>query len=246
MKYTGEEKKYELSLRGVARIILVFIIPILAYGIAMFPSILLAYFLIKFLDFGNLFHIFIFSLAMMINYLLLVFSTILSTAFFINVLRLKYGEGEYAKTIMDKNTFKYTLYFALYYPTYRLMNIFILPPIKSFYLFLIGCRIGKNVFLAGEEWISDPCVVEIGDNTMIGGRSLITGHLGEEKLIVRKVKIGKNCLIGGESFIMPGVEIEDNVVVAAKSLVTKGKKLKSGKIYAGIPAKELKVGEKNQ
>ncbi|MCD6482023.1 MAG: acyltransferase [Thermoplasmata archaeon] len=126
------------------------------------------------------------------------------------------------------------------------MNIFILPPIKSFYLSLIGCRIGKNVFLAGEEWISDPCVVEIGDNTMIGGRSLITGHLGEEKLIVRKVKIGKNCLIGGESFIMPGVEIEDNVVVAAKSLVTKGKKLKSGKIYAGIPAKELKVGEKNQ
>ena len=75
---------------------------------------------------------------------------------------------------------------------------------------------------------------------------MITGHLGEEKLIVRKVKIGKNCLIGGESFIMPGVEIEDNVVVAAKSLVTKGKKLKSGKIYAGIPAKELKVGEKNQ
>ena len=108
MKYTGEERKYELSLRGVARIILVFVIPILAYGIAMFPSILLAYFLIKFLDFGNLFHIFIFSLSMMINYLLLVFSTILSTAFFINVLWLKYGEGEYAKTIMDKSTFKYT------------------------------------------------------------------------------------------------------------------------------------------
>ena len=241
MKYSGEEKKYEISLRGVARIILVFVIPILAYGIAMFPSILLAYFLIKFLDFDNLLHIFIFSLSMMINYLLLVFSTIFSTAFFINALRLKYGEGEYAKTIMDKTTFKYTLYFALYYPTYRLLNIFILPPIKSFYLSLIGCKIGKNVFLAGEEWISDPCVVEIGENTMIGGRSLITGHLAEEKLIIRRVKIGKNCLIGGESFIMPGVEIEDNVVLGAKSLVTKDKKLERGKIYAGIPAKELKM-----
>jgi len=148
------------------------------------------------------------------------------------------------KNIMDNNTLKYTLYFALYYPTYRLMNIFILPPIKSFYLSLIGCRIGKNVFLAGEEWISDPCVIEIGENTMIGGRSLITGHLAEDKLIVRKVKIGKNCLIGGESFIMPGAEMEDNVVVGAKSLVTKGKKLKSGKIYAGIPAREIKTGEK--
>ena len=68
---------------------------------------------------------------------------------------------------------------------------------------------------------------------MIGGRALITGHLAEDKLIIKKVKIGKNCLIGGESFIMPGVIIEDNVVVGAKSLVTKNKKLEKGKVYVG-------------
>jgi acetyltransferase-like isoleucine patch superfamily enzyme len=88
--------------------------------------------------------------------------------------------------------------------------------------------------------------MEIGDNTMIGGRSLITGHLAEDKLIIKKVKIGKNCLIGGESFIMPGVTIEDNVVVGAKSLVTKNKKLEKGKIYAGIPAKEIKLGKRKE
>ena len=131
------------------------------------------------------------------------------------------------------------LYFALYYPAYKLLNIFVLPPIKSFFLSLIGCKIGKNVFLAGEEWISDPCVIEIGDNAMIGGRALITGHLAEDKLIIKKIKIGKNCLIGGDSFIMPGVTVEDNVVVGAKSLVTKNKKLEKGKIYAGVPVKEL-------
>jgi len=38
---------------------------------------------------------------------------------------------------------------------------------------------------------------------------------------------------------MPGVTIEDNVVVGAKSLITKNKRLEKGKIYAGVPAKEL-------
>jgi len=240
MKYRGEEKKFDTSLVSITRIVLLFLIPIIAYAIALFfPSLFIFYF-IKFFPLNSIINIFLFSVAIVISYLVLIFSSVFSTAFFINVLNLKYEEGEYAKTLKDETAFKYSLYFALYYPTYKLINIFVLPPIKSFYLALIGCKIGKNVFLAGEEWLADPCVLEIGENTMIGGRALITGHLAEDKLIIRKVKIGKNCLIGGESFIMPGVNIENNVVVGAKSLVTKNKKLERGKVYAGIPAEEIK------
>lgn len=241
MKYEGEEKKFDLSLVSIIRLILIFCVPIIAFSIAIFFPALFLYFILKIIDLGNVFHLFIFAIAIVLSYLILIFSSIFSTALFINGLRLKYEEGKYGKSLKDKTAFKYTLYFALYYPTYKLINIFVLPPIKSFYLSLIGCRIGKNVFLAGEEWIADPCVIEIGENTMIGGRALITGHLAEDKLVIKRVKIGKNCLIGGESFIMPGVKIEDNVVVGAKSLVTKDKVLKSGKVYAGLPAKEIKV-----
>ncbi len=240
MKYEGEEKKIGKDAISIIRLILLFLIPVVAYGIAAFPTLAFMMFILKILDVGNLFHLLIFSLFLVIAYLILVFSAIFSTALFINVLNLKYEEGEYGKSLRDKTAFKFALYFALYYPTYKLINIFVLPPIKSFYLSMIGCKIGKNVFLAGEEWISDPCVIEIGDNTMIGGRALITGHLAEDKLKIRRVKIGKNCLIGGETFIMPGVTIEENVVVGAKSLVTKNKKLEKGKIYAGIPAREIK------
>lgn len=240
MKYRGEEKKFDLSLISIWRLFLLFIVPIISYSLALFPTLLFIYFFIKILSFNSIFHIFIFSIVIVTSYLILIFSAIFSSSFFINALNLKYKEGEYGKTLKDKMAFKYSLYFALYYPTYRLINIFVLPPIKSFFLSLIGCKIGKNVFLAGEEWIADPCVMEIGENTMIGGRALITAHLAEDELIIKKVKIGKNCLIGGESFIMPGVEIEDNVVVGAKSLVTKNKKLEKGKVYAGVPAREIK------
>jgi len=239
MKYEGEEKKIPLSPIAITRLILLFFIPIIAYGLAFIPAVFYVYILLKHLDLTNLLHLVAFSILLVLDYLILCFSCIFSSAFFINTLNLKYDEGIYGKSLEDKTAFKFALYFALYYPAYKLLNIFVLPPIKSFFLSLIGCKIGKNVFLAGEEWISDPCVIEIGDNTMIGGRALITGHLAEDKLIIKKIKIGKNCLIGGDSFIMPGVTIEDNVVVGAKSLVTKNKKLEKGKIYAGVPVKEL-------
>jgi len=239
MRYEGEEKKIPLSPIAIMRLILLFFIPIISYGLALVPAIFYAYSLLKYLDITNLLHLVAFSILLVFGYLILSFSSIFSSAFFINTLSLKYNEGVYGKSLEDKTAFKFALYFALYYPTYKLLNIFVLPPLKSFFLSLIGCKIGKNVFLAGEEWISDPCVIEIGDNTMIGGRALITGHLAEDKLIIKKIKIGKNCLIGGDSFIMPGVTIEDNVVVGAKSLITKNKRLEKGKIYAGVPAKEL-------
>jgi len=38
---------------------------------------------------------------------------------------------------------------------------------------------------------------------------------------------------------MPGAVLEDDVVVAAGALVTKGQVLKKGKTYGGIPAKEI-------
>ena len=239
MKYSGEENKIG-GVVGAIRIVLLLLIAIAAYGMGIFPALLFPYMVLKFINLQDIFLILVFSLLLVIDYLILVFSLLFSSAFFINIFRLKYDkEGVYRKTLDDKMAFKFTAYFALYYPVYKLINLFSLPPIKSFYLRLVGAKIGKNVFLAGEEW-PDPCLLEIGDNSMIGGRAMILGHIAEEKLILKKTKIGKNCLVGGETFIMPGVIMEDNVVLGAKSFVPKGMHLKKGKTYAGIPARELK------
>jgi len=154
---------------------------------------------------------------------------------------VRYKEGEYGTTIKEKISFKFILSYALYFPTYKVIDFLNISPIKVLFLKMIGCKIGKNVVLAGDEWIFDPYVTEIGDNTTIGGRSIITGHIGEGHLIIKKIIIGKNVLVGGECFIMPGVIIEDNVIVGAKSLVLKDQVLEKGKFYAGVPAKEIKT-----
>ena len=89
----------------------------------------------------------------------------------------------------------------------------------------------------------DPCLTEIGDNCTMGLFACIYGHIHDyEKgiIILDRIKIGNNCIIGAGAYIMPGAVLEDNVKLAAGSVVTKGQVLKKGKVYGGIPAKEIK------
>jgi len=237
-------KKIDFSFISIGRLFLLIVIVVLCYACAFFIPIVFLYEVIKFLHFSSFFHLFLFSVSIAVSYLILVFSMIGSSALFIRLLRVRYKEGDYGTTIKDRTSFKFILSYALYFPTYKVIGFLNIPPIKVLFLKMIGCKIGKNVVLAGDEWIFDPYVTEIGDNTTIGARSIITGHIGEGHLIIKKIRIGNNCLIGGDCFIMPGVIIEDNVVLGAKSLVLKDQVLKTGKIYAGIPAREINTPEK--
>ena len=50
--------------------------------------------------------------------------------------------------------------------------------------------------------------------------------------------VGSNVYIGSRVTLLPGVVIEDNVIVAAGTVVTK--RLAGGAIYGGVPARLLK------
>jgi len=53
------------------------------------------------------------------------------------------------------------------------------------------------------------------------------------------VKIGSGCWIGQNVTILPGVELGDNVIVGANSLVNKS--FGSNVIIGGIPARVIKI-----
>lgn len=67
-------------------------------------------------------------------------------------------------------------------------------------------------------------------------------HIGNDVTVAHSVTlhgcdIGSRVLIGMGSIVMDGAVIEDDVVVAANSLVPPGKRLASGYLYVGSPAK---------
>ena len=78
--------------------------------------------------------------------------------------------------------------------------------------------------------------VSIGDYVTIGHNSILHG-----------CTISNNTLIGMGSTVLNGAEIGEYTIIGAGSLVTQGKKIPSGVLCMGVPAKvirELTIEEK--
>lgn len=71
--------------------------------------------------------------------------------------------------------------------------------------------------------------LDIGCDVTIGHNATLHGCI-----------IGDRVLVGMCATIMDGAEIEEDVVIAAGALVTPGKRLRSGFLYAGSPAREMR------
>ena len=105
--------------------------------------------------------------------------------------------------------------------------------------FGINCHINENVYLQS---------CSLGDNVLLapGVKILANVHsydnialpIALQQGSKRPVIIGDNVWLGTNVLVLPGVEIGDNVIVGAGSVVTKN--LSSNCIYAGVPAKFIK------
>lgn len=87
-----------------------------------------------------------------------------------------------------------------------------------------------------------PWLIEIGKNVIISTECNILAHDASLANIcgfskIGRVNIGNNVYLGNGVTVLPGVSIGDNVIVGAKSLVTKD--LNPNSVYVGIPAKYI-------
>ena len=75
----------------------------------------------------------------------------------------------------------------------------------------------------------------IGDNVTVGHRAIVHG-----------CEIHDNVMIGMGAIILDNATVQTNVIVGAGSVVTMGTVLESGYLYAGVPAKKIKVLDDGQ
>ena len=127
-----------------------------------------------------------------------------------------------------------------------------------------SCFIAENAAVVGEVTIgkgssvwygtcirSDMDKTIIGENTNIQENSTVHNDFGIPTIIGDNVTIGHNCiihgctinsntLIGMGSIILNGAEIGENTIIGAGSLVTQNKKIPSGVLCMGSPAKVVR------
>lgn len=86
---------------------------------------------------------------------------------------------------------------------------------------------GKNIYIAHPMGIAIGPTTIIGDNCRIypyaAVNAQITGdkELNENGNKRRHAKIGNNCILGAGCMLLGAIEIGDNVIIAAKAIVTK-------------------------
>ncbi len=108
-------------------------------------------------------------------------------------------------------------------------------------------KLGKNVFINAGCQFQDQGGITIGDDTLIGPKTVIAtlNHHQNPKeranLIPKPVKIGNSVWIGANVTILPGVTIGDGAIIAAGAVVNKD--VKANTIVGGVPAKKIKEVE---
>lgn len=176
---------------------------------------------------------------------------------FLKIIGLNFSEGEYGnvtflffiKRLLKryKNAFllKYCMYSILLTPlNYRM--------IRPFFWRLMGCKVGKGVFIGYEVLVDTAYTeyIELEDGVHIANRCTLLCHqrdlseyyIGDSyaKLpyIKKKIVIKKGALVGLGSTVLPGVTIGEGAIIGAGSLVTKS--IPEWTIATGRPARVVK------
>lgn len=112
-----------------------------------------------------------------------------------------------------------------------------------------GVKVGSNVAIGEYSYIGGAGGVEIGDDCIFGQYLSIhpeNHNYSNNSVLIRDqgvkrqgIRIGNNCWFGAKVTICDGVEIGDNSIVAAGSVVTKS--FPDNCVIGGVPAKCIKM-----
>lgn len=102
----------------------------------------------------------------------------------------------------------------------------------------------NQIKIGSRSNIQDGCVIHVSRPSSDQPRGFAT-HIGEDVTVGHKVMlhgctIGSRVMIGMGAIVLDGAIIEDDVIVGAGALVTPGKRLTSGYLYTGSPARQAR------
>ncbi len=102
----------------------------------------------------------------------------------------------------------------------------------------------NTIGIGARSNVQDGCVLHVthdgqfspGGVPLIVGTDVTIGH----RAVLHACTIGNYCLVGMGSVVLDGVEVEDLCLIGAGSVVPPNKRLTSGGLYVGSPARRVR------
>jgi hypothetical protein len=115
-----------------------------------------------------------------------------------------------------------------YLVRYTFLEIITPTPLNRLFFQMMGMKIGKGSVI-NTTHISDPCLIEIGDNVTIGGSATLIAHYGMKGILVidrlvieDQVTVGLRACIFGDVIIKSGATVRPNEVILPKTRLERG------------------------
>lgn len=189
--------------------------------------------------------LFILGITLAGGYFLFGLTLILLVGLFRTIFNIRLKEGVHPMFSAEalKWGFIGSLYLMIHY---TFVDFILLTPFANLLFRMLGAKLGKNVQF-NSKYVFDASLLEIGDSTVIGGGAIINCHIVERgRLVLKKVKIGKNVTIGSHATIMPGCEIGDNAIISASAVLLKNTKVEPRDVWFGLPAESLREKKRKE
>jgi non-ribosomal peptide synthetase-like protein len=120
-----------------------------------------------------------------------------------------------------------------------ILALFLGTPFVSAFLRMMGCKIGRWVFLE-TTLFSEFDLVEIGDHAALNLGSTVQTHLFEDRMMKSDyLKIGSECSVGNMTVILYATTMQQRSSLAPLSVLMKGETLPSDSRWAGIPTRPV-------
>ena len=118
-----------------------------------------------------------------------------------------------------------------------------LTPFGIWFLKAMGMKMGRNPYV-NTELISDPQLITLGDDVVIGGSATIFAHYGGGGfLVIEPVVIGSRVTIGLRATVMGDVTIGEGATILAHSVLLPGSRVGPGETWGGVPARRIPPAE---
>ena len=116
-------------------------------------------------------------------------------------------------------------------------------PFLAPFLRLLGCKIGKDVYL-GTTLFSEWDLVEVGDHVALNAGTVVQNHLFEDRVMkASHLKIGDRCSVGNMAVVLYDTEMKEGAELAPLSLLMKGETVPPETRWSGIPTARDTVAE---
>jgi len=218
----------------------------LFFGLALVPGIGI---LIKVwrmsVDYEFLPRLFLVGFSVAGGYFIFGITLIVLVGLFRTIFRIKLKEGIYELYSFQAMKWAFTgsLYLMIHY---TFIDFVLLTPFANLLFRMLGAKLGRNVQI-NSKFVFDASLLEIGDNTVIGGGAILNGHIVERgKLVLRKIKIGKNVTVGSHSTIMPGCEVGDRAIIGAGVVLLKDTVVEPRDVWYGYRSESLREKKRKE